>query len=157
MDAFALALSYGINNENKGNIIITAITVGAFHFFMPLLGDKVGNLLFTYTIIKPRYVLFFVFLILSIDMLINFFIDNVKNKPLTIIGTLFFALSVSIDSFSVGLGIDLKVLLATLPNLKVSVNSLYSLSSSVYASTSINSSSKYTLNILLPCYFLLLY
>src|SRR5574344_1341128 len=106
MDAFALALSYGINNENKGNIIITAITVGAFHFFMPLLGDKVGNLLFTYTIIKPRYVLFFVFLILSIDMLINFFIDNVKNKPLTIIGTLFFALSVSIDSFSVGLGID---------------------------------------------------
>ena len=42
MDAFSLAFSYGIKSISKKNVIITAITVGLFHFFMPLLGNMVG-------------------------------------------------------------------------------------------------------------------
>lgn len=106
MDAFALALSYGIKNIKLKNVIITAITVGLFHFFMPLLGNYVGVSLFEYTIIKPKYVLFAVFLILSIDMFTHFFEENPKIRPLNIIGTLIFAISVSFDSFSVGIGIN---------------------------------------------------
>ena len=94
MDAFSLALSYGIKSISKKNVIITAITVGLFHFFMPLLGNMVGISLFENTFIKPKYVLFIVFLLLSVDMLLNVF------------GTLFFAISVSLDSFSVGIGIN---------------------------------------------------
>ncbi len=105
MDAFALALSYGIKNVSIKNIIITAMTVGLFHFFMPLFGSIVGAPLFTYTIIKPRFVLFLVFLLLSIDMFTHFFEEKPKIKKLNIIGTLFFAMSVSFDSFSVGLGL----------------------------------------------------
>ena len=106
MDAFALALSYGISKVSFKNAIITAIVVGIFHFFMPLFGNFIGISLFEYTIFKPRYVLFLVFLILSIDMFIHYFEKNNKLRPLSIIGTIFFALSVSVDSFSVGLGIS---------------------------------------------------
>lgn len=106
MDAFALALSYGINKVSFKNAIITAFIVGMFHFFMPLLGNIVGMSLFEYTVFKPRYVLFFIFLILSVDMFIKCFEKETKLRTLNIIGILFFAISVSIDSFSVGLGIN---------------------------------------------------
>ncbi len=105
MDAFALAISYGIKNVSIKNVIITAITVGIFHFFMPLLGSFIGTPLFEYTIIKPRLVLFLVFLILSLDMFIQFFEEKPKIRELNVIGTLFFAVSVSFDSLSVGLGL----------------------------------------------------
>lgn len=106
MDAFALSLSYGISNVNKKNMIVTAITVGIFHFFMPLIGNVVGLPLFEYTLIKPRYVLFVVFLILSIDMIIHFFEVEDKKIKLNFIGIILFAISVSFDSFSVGIGIS---------------------------------------------------
>ena len=106
MDAFTLALSYGINKVSFKNVIVTAFVVGMFHFFMPLLGNIVGISLFNYTVFKPRYVLFFIFLILSIDMIIKFFEGETKLRTLNTIGIIFFAISVSIDSFSVGLGIN---------------------------------------------------
>lgn len=106
MDAFALALSYGIKSVSKKNILITAITVGIFHFFMPLIGNYVGIKLFEYTIIKPRLVLFSVFMILSVDMFTHFFEKEPKIRSLNIIGTIIFAISVSFDSFSVGIGIN---------------------------------------------------
>lgn len=106
MDAFALALSYGIKNISLKDVLITALTVGLFHFFMPLVGNYVGVSLFEYTIIKPRYVLFAVFLILAVDMFVHFFEENPKIRPLNIIGTIIFATSVSFDSFSVGIGIN---------------------------------------------------
>ena len=49
MDAFSLAFSYGIKSISKKNVIITAIIVGLFHFFMPLLGNMVGISLFENT------------------------------------------------------------------------------------------------------------
>ncbi len=106
MDAFALALSYGIKQVCFKTVVTTAITVGIFHFIMPLLGNFVGIPLFEYTLIKPRIALFIVFLILSIDMFIHFFEEKPKIRPLNIIGTIFFAFSVSFDSFSVGLGLS---------------------------------------------------
>lgn len=105
MDAFALALSYGINRLNIKSVILTAITVGLFHFFMPLIGNVIGISLFEYTIIKPRFVMFLVFLLLSLDMFIHFFEEKPKLRRLNVIGILLFALSVSFDSLSVGLGI----------------------------------------------------
>lgn len=106
MDAFALALSYGIKKISFKTALITAVTVGIFHFVMPLLGHFVGDALFSYSVINPKYVLFLVFIILSIDMLIHFFDDKVEVRPLNIIGTILFATSVSFDSFSVGIGIS---------------------------------------------------
>lgn len=105
MDAFALALSYGIKKVSKKNVIITALMVGLFHFFMPLIGNVLGTTLFEYTIFKPKIILFSVFLLLSIDMFIHFFEKEEKVRELNLIGTLIFAFSVSFDSLSVGIGI----------------------------------------------------
>lgn len=106
MDAFTLALSYGIYNISFKKAFITSSIVGLFHFFMPLLGNIIGKSIFEYTIIKPRYVLFIVFLILSIDMFLHFLEKERKIRKLTVFGMLFFAISVSFDSFSVGIGIN---------------------------------------------------
>ena len=105
MDAFALALSYGIRKISIKNVILTSLSVGIFHFFMPLIGSIIGISLFEYTIFKPKFILGLVFLILSIDMFIHFFEKEEKIRPLNLFGTLFFAFSVSFDSLSVGLGI----------------------------------------------------
>ena len=106
MDAFSLAFSYGINKLSKKSVIITAMTVGLFHFFMPLIGNFIGISIFDYTIIKPRYVMFFIFLLLSIDMFTHFFEEKPKIRTLNLIGTLIFSFSVSFDSLSVGIGLS---------------------------------------------------
>ena len=106
MDAFALALSYGLNKISKKSIALTALFVGIFHFFMPLLGNLVGISLFEYTVFKPKYILFMVFLILSVDMFMHFFEEKPKLRVLNVIGIILFSFSVSFDSFSVGLGIN---------------------------------------------------
>lgn len=106
MDAFALALSYGLNKISKKSIVLTTLFVGVFHFFMPLLGNLVGISLFEYTVFKPKYILFMVFLILSVDMFMHFFEEKPKLRVLNIIGIILFSFSVSFDSFSVGLGIN---------------------------------------------------
>lgn len=105
MDTFALSISYGIMNLKLKYIIITAITVGLFHFFMPLIGNFFGNMIFSYIIINPKYILSLVFLILSISMIINFKNGKFEYKKIGILSTILFGVSVSIDSFSVGLGI----------------------------------------------------
>ena len=106
MDAFTLAFSYGIKKVDNKSLVITSIVTGIFHFIMPLMGNIIGIPLFEYTLIKPRYILFLVFLIISIDMFINFFNENPKLRNLNIAGIILFAFSVSFDSFSVGLGIN---------------------------------------------------
>ena len=105
MDAFALAISYGIKKLSKKQIIFTAISVGIFHFFMPLLGSFVGISLFEHTLFKPRYVVFFIFLLISISMFFDFFEDSKELKTLNLLGIIIFSFSVSLDSFSVGLGL----------------------------------------------------
>lgn len=106
MDAFALSFSYGISKVNIKKVILTALVVGIFHFIMPVLGNFVGIPLFKYTLIRPKVILFLVFLILSIDMFIHFFENKVVLRKLNIIGIILFAISVSLDSFTVGLGIN---------------------------------------------------
>lgn len=105
IDAFVLAAAYGINNIKAKKVIITAIVVGTFHFFMPLIGNVIGTNLFINTILKPKIIMFFVFLLLAIDMFISFFEKDRKIRNLDLIGIIFFAFSVSFDSLSIGIGI----------------------------------------------------
>lgn len=105
MDAFTLAMSYGIKKISIKKVILTSIIVGIFHFFMPLIGDKIGVNLFEYTFIKPKFIMFLVFLILSFDMFLSFFKKKEEINHLSMLGTILFAFSVSFDSLTVGLGI----------------------------------------------------
>ncbi len=73
---------------------------------MPLIGNKIGGSLFSYTLVKPNIILFIVFLFLSLDMFISFFEKEKTNNCFNLVNIITFSFSVSFDSFSVGLGID---------------------------------------------------
>ena len=104
MDAFSLSLAYGTMNFRKKKRKELSFIVGSFHFFMPLLGHFFGDFLFSLLPISPNWVIFFILLAIGVQMIL----DSKKEesvKKLNLVESLLFALAVSFDSFSVGIGL----------------------------------------------------
>lgn len=106
MDTFSLSLSLGAIYQDKKILKIFPILVGIFHLILPLLGSLIGEKIVLALNIANNILLGLVLIILGINLAIHYFKDDKININLTIISTLLLALSVSIDSFSVGLGIS---------------------------------------------------
>ena len=104
MDTFSLSLTLGTVANNK-LIKLLPLFVGIFHFFMPLLGNIIGIALINLFNIASNIILGLVLIALGINLAFRYFQDEKVNIKLSILGLLLFAFSVSIDSFSVGLGI----------------------------------------------------
>lgn len=106
LDAFSLSIIYGTILKDKKIVIILSIIVGIFHFFMPLLGYNLSNLLISKILANTNIISFIIFLILGIQM----FICKNEEKDLinlsNITNILLFAFTVSIDSFSIGIAIS---------------------------------------------------
>lgn len=111
LDAFSLAIIYGTVIKNKKYILIISAVVGIFHFFMPLLGFSLSNLIIYKIISKTNYLSFIIFLILGIQMLFNENEDKNLLKMNSIFNILLFAFTVSLDSFSVGIALSTKNIL----------------------------------------------
>ena len=62
MDTFSLSLGYGMFNLSKKNIIRISIIVGLFHFLMPLLGNRFGDIILKYSPICEKNIIGLVFL-----------------------------------------------------------------------------------------------
>lgn len=106
MDTFSLSLSVGSLN-NKNNLLkLLPLFVGIFHFFMPLLGNFIGIGLINLLDLASNVILGLVLIILGINLAIHYIKDESTSITINFWGLVFFALSVSIDSFSVGLGIN---------------------------------------------------
>lgn len=101
MDAFILSLSTGINNVDRSNKIILPLLTGSFHFLMPLIGNKIGSLFYQAFFEYSNYVSAFLLLIVLVEMII----PKRENNPLilNIITSFIFALTVSLDSLTVGI------------------------------------------------------
>ena len=95
MDAFSLSLAYGTNKiENKTKYILSII-VGIFHFFMPLIGSSIGNIILKIIKIKPQIIVSIILSFIGISMCIK---KEEKINPIkNIIEIFFFALAVSLD------------------------------------------------------------
>lgn len=106
MDAFSLALVYGTQNITFRNKVILSIIVGLYHFFMPLWGLFFGGVITKYLIVNVSILVSFIFIVIGIEMIIS----NVKEKDnkviISLIGFLVFGFSVSIDSFTTGIGLN---------------------------------------------------
>lgn len=103
MDAFSLALIYGtLNMRSKMNNIMS-ITVGIFHFFMPILGYTIGQIILNIIRINPNVLVGIIFIILAIEMLISLKKEEQAKVLTNILSIILFAFTVSIDSFSVGI------------------------------------------------------
>lgn len=104
MDAFSLSLSLGTTSPKKNIIIKTALIIGLFHFFMPIMGYFIGYS-FKYRIPYINILTFILFLILAIEMYKSK--DEEKTSILNNLTILLIAFTVSIDSFTVGIAFGL--------------------------------------------------
>lgn len=107
MDTFSLSLCYGTLNLSKNKIILLSVIVGIFHYFMPLIGMSIGNTIINKLIIDGKYIILIILSFIGIDMILSAIKNEEKNLLTTFLGILLFAFSVSIDSFSTGLGLKL--------------------------------------------------
>lgn len=105
LDAFSLSLSYGLANISNKNILKESICVGIFHFIMPLIGLYFGKLILSYIEINPKYLLALIFLLIVIGI-IKTFNETEEEIDLTLTGVILFALAVSIDSFTIGISLN---------------------------------------------------
>lgn len=103
LDAFSLSIIYGMNNFNKKEMIKLSLIVGISHFVMPFLGMSLSKILFKKIIISTRIIFIIVLLFVGISMIFESF---KKNKEKVNLNYWLFSLSVSLDSFSLGIGIN---------------------------------------------------
>ncbi len=106
MDAFSLSLAYGTLDLSKSNINKLSIIVGIYHFFMPLIGLFIGNAILQFFPIKPNTIVTIVLVFIGIQMVIETFKNEDNLKMMSFAELLLFGLAVSIDSFSVGIGLN---------------------------------------------------
>lgn len=104
MDAFSLSLLYGSKGIKKQDISKLTICVGIFHFIMPLIGCFLGSIILKFIRINTKILVFIILSIIGLEMII----DGIKKKDtkgLRSLEIFTFSFAVSIDSFSVGIGL----------------------------------------------------
>lgn len=102
MDAFSLALVYGMIGMNLKEKISLSLIVGTYHFIMPIIGVFFGKILSNF--INLNLVASIILIYLGIDLIISNFKEDEK-LSISKSGFLMFGLSVSIDSLMVGIGL----------------------------------------------------
>lgn len=106
IDAFSISTVIGMYNLNIKKTFITSLTVGIFHFIMPLIGVMISYQITKYLLIETDLILGIILLLISLQMFIEYIKPSNKEITLTKTGILLFAFGVSLDSFSVGLGLS---------------------------------------------------
>ena len=106
MDAFSLALIYGTYGLSFSRCVILSIIVGIFHFFMPLCGLFFGSFLTLNFVMDSNYIVGIILLILGISMLFSVYRDEEVKILISLWGYLLFGFTVSVDSFTVGIGLS---------------------------------------------------
>ena len=105
IDAFTLSMAYGLLNIPKKQIILTSLSVGLFHFFMPLIGFSINTKLDKYININEKLVLTIILILIIIEM-IKSFNEEKEYHEFKITTILTFSFLVSIDAFTLGLGLE---------------------------------------------------
>lgn len=106
MDAFSLSLAYGTLDITKKEISTLSIMVGIYHFFMPLIGFFLGSKILTFFPINSNFIVFVILCFIGLEMIIDTLRKKDKFVKMQVIQMLIFSFSVSLDSFSVGIGLN---------------------------------------------------
>lgn len=103
MDAFSLSLAYGTLGILRKQVVLLAVIVGCFHFFMPIIGMLIGISVLNVIGINPDIIVFMVLFVIGVQMIFESFSKKDELKIMKTIELFLFAFAVSVDSFSVGL------------------------------------------------------
>lgn len=104
MDAFSIALSIGTTHLSKNRFILIPTVVSIMHFVMPLIGLFLGNQILSVININPKIIMTIILLYLAFLMYKDRNNDKVP-KINSLLSIFLYAISVSLDSFSVGIGL----------------------------------------------------
>ena len=107
MDAFSLSLAYGMQQMTKKDKILLSVIVGIYHFFMPLIGLNIGSAILKYIIIDISILVCLIFSLIGLEMIISSIKEKEEKILISLIGFLLFGFSVSIDSFTTGIGLNM--------------------------------------------------
>lgn len=107
MDAFSLSLLYGTLGMSKKEKILLSIIVGIYHFVMPLLGLSFGNAISSFIPYSLNIIVGIIFIVIGLEMIISSIKDKDKIYLINFTGFLLFGFSVSLDSFTTGIGLKL--------------------------------------------------
>ena len=105
MDAFSLSLVYGLLLYSNKRKLALSLIVGIYHFFMPLIGYSFGNILNKINIISLELVSFLILIYIGIDLILSTLKKEDKIN-ITNFGLIIFGLSVSLDSLTLGIGLN---------------------------------------------------
>ncbi len=105
MDTFSLSLGVGMFNTTTKKAFRLALIVGIMHFLQPLLGMFLGEQLIKTFELKCDILLGIILIFIAIQMVIDILKHEEEKFNLSLWGMFLFAFGVSIDSFSVGIGI----------------------------------------------------
>lgn len=129
MDAFSLSILYGTLSLSKKKMVELSSIVGLFHFFMPILGYFLGNTLLRFVSINPNVLISAIFILIAIQMLLSLTKEEQVVALTGLLSLFMFGLTVSIDSFSVGIG------LGAMKSNILSSSIIFSLTSSIFTFT----------------------
>ncbi|GAJ38414.1 manganese efflux pump MntP [Saccharococcus caldoxylosilyticus] len=108
MDAFSVALGMGLLRLRLKQIFYIGVMIGLFHILMPMFGMIVGRFLSRQFGSIASYIGGALLLLLGIQMIAaSFKKEGDASASPKGIGLIFFAFSVSLDSFSVGLSLGI--------------------------------------------------
>lgn len=105
MDTFSLSLGVGMFSISNKKALRLALIVGAMHFIMPFLGMILGDKLIRTFEIKYDILLGFILIIIALQMIVDIIRHEEEKFNLSLLGMFMFAFGVSLDSFSLGLGL----------------------------------------------------
>ena len=105
MDTFSLSLGVGMFNTNNKQALRLALIVGLMHFIMPFLGTILGTKITELLELNCDILLGIILIFIAGQMIIDLIKGEEASFNLNIWGMFLFAFGVSLDSFSVGLGL----------------------------------------------------
>lgn len=103
MDAFSVSLGIGMNPLRLRKIFQIGVTVGLFHMVMPLMGIVLGKLLSERLGILATYSGGILLVLIGLQMVLSSFKQDESSRIPAGISLLVFAISVSLDSFTIGI------------------------------------------------------
>lgn len=106
MDALSLSILYGTLSLSKKKTIQLSVIVGLFHFFMPLFGYYFGKMILNIIFIDAHVLIGVIFSIIAIQMFLSLSKEEEVLSLTNIYSLLLFGFTVSIDSFSIGIGLS---------------------------------------------------
>lgn len=106
MDTFSFSLSLGTLSNATKYLRIFPFWVAIFHFIMPIIGNMIGIKIMQVFNLASHIILGLILIVLAVNLAISYYKKEEANVNLNLLSTPLLALSLSIDSFTVGLAIS---------------------------------------------------